>query len=147
MTLEKPRMNRFTLYAFLAGLLIAGLSVYFLMPTKIVTKDVLKTVEVEKVVNHDIITHQIKTVYKDGTITTVTDSHDLSKDSVQTKEVIKESTKSTRGLNMKRVLVLGGIDPLDRNKWIVGASYNVLGPFDAGFIYQRGPFVTLGLRF
>lgn len=108
---------------------------YLFLPKKI------ETHEVEKVVNRNIIVHKIRTVLKDGTITTITDSHDLSH------EIQRESTKKTVGLNQKRLLVFGGIDPLHRDDWIVGMSYNLLGPVDIGASYREGVLITAGLRF
>lgn len=143
-------LNKWTLYAFLSGLIVAGLAVYFLMPTKIETHEVEKVVE--RVVNRDVVKHSVKTVYKDGTVTVVTDTQDKSKEVA--KEILKESTKKTVGLNSKKVLIYTGINPLERSKWLVGASYNFLGPIDVGFVYigsqdsyKHSGFVTAGLRF
>ena len=140
-------MNKYTLYAFFLGLFAAGIGMYFLMPTKIETKEVVKTVEVEKIVNRDVIKHQVKTIYKDGTVKIVTDSHDKSKDVETVKEVVKETTEKTTGINSKKLLVFGGINPIHRDQWLTGVSYNVVGPFDVGAVYQSGVYVTLGLRF
>ncbi len=140
-------LNRYTLFAFLFGLLIASAAVYFLLPTKIEIKEVVKTVEVEKIVNRDVIKHQVKTIYKDGTIKIVTDSHDKSKDVETVKEVVKESTQKVTGINTKRLLIMGGVNPLHRDQWLAGMSYNVLGPVDVGCLYQNGIFITAGVRF
>jgi len=117
------------------------------MPTKIEIKEVEKVVEVEKIVNRDVIKHQVKTIYKDGMIKIVTDSHDKSKDVETSKEVVKETTQKTVGLNEKKLLVYAGVNPIDINNYLVGASYNLLGPFDVGAAYQDGVYITVGLRF
>ncbi len=123
-------------YVQLLGCLVAGgLLTYLFLPTKI------ETHEVEKIVNRDVIVHQVKTITKDGKITIITDTQDKSKEA-STEKTLKQTT-----MNQKRLLVYGGINPIHQDKWLAGASYNVWGPVDIGYVYQDGNYITLGARF
>ena len=119
----------------LLALLTGGLLTYLFLPTKIETHEVVKTVVQDKII------HQVKTVYKDGTVTVVTDTHDVSY------ETLKEEFKKITGLNDKKFLLYGGVNPIHINNYVLGASYNVYGPFDVGANYQDGIYVTVGVRF
>lgn len=117
------------------ALLLGSALTYLFMPTKVE----VKTEEVVKF--KDRIVHQVKTITKDGKVTIITDTHDVSH------ETIKKEHSKTTGLNQKRLLVYGGVNVLDKDKWALGASYNVYGPFDIGATYQSGVYLTAGIRF
>lgn len=144
-----PNKNIF--YVGAAGILIGGLLVYFLAPNKI------KIVEKEKIVvkyvetQHTEQTHQEKTkvTKPDGTIiekeTTQTGLSDISLNLEH--EVSKETEKTITNFNKKQFLIYGGVNPLDRKNFVVGSSYNFLGPLDVGLSYSDHVFFTVGIRF
>lgn len=119
----------------LLALLTGGLLTYLFLPTKIETHEVVKTVVQDKII------HQVKTVHKDGTVTVVTDTHDVSH------ETSHDESKKLTGYNPKKILVYGGTQILHGSNWIVGGSYNIYGPLDVGIVYRDGVYLTAGLRF
>ncbi len=118
-----------------SALLIGSALTYLFLPTKI------ETHEIEKIVNRDVVAHSVKTIRPDGTVTVVTDTKDLSR------ETVKDVSKKQVGYNGKKLLVYGGMSPIHRDRYVVGGSYNVYGPIDIGVSYQSGIYITVGLRF
>lgn len=119
----------------LLALVLGGLLTYLFLPTNI------ETHEIEKIINRDVVIHSVKTIRPDGTVTIITDTKDHSL------EAVKDVSKKITGYNGKRLLVYGGINPIHTDKWLAGASYNIWGPVDIGYVYASGNYITLGGRF
>lgn len=146
---KNPKLNKF--YFLAAGLLAGSIGTYLLAPSKIKIQEKEKIViqKVEVIKDQAIRTKKTKVTKPDGTIIEKeTFDHTIMENIIAQKaEASREIEKTITNFNNKRLLIYGGVNPLQAHQYNLGMSYNLWGPFDVGASFDGRAFVTVGIRF